>query len=258
MAKRRSLAEPESQNHDPFDADIEDLNLEDLNVDDLRVEEAPDDALEMPVPPEDNAPTRAPLGPVQIIVGAIQVILLSAVFFALMVGLGFGVVYAGQQLGIMPTRSTGESGPTLAELPTEAAPEVVVVPTETPVPVVTADPGCPQADTWWNSQQVQSNYTYFTEQVMDAARASNNIAALTEQMRIHRDFVDNFPADACLSAAKSALLKAFDATIAVARSVNGSDQAALEQNQAAETQAYTDLADALREVGVNLAPPAAG
>ena len=195
----------------------------------------------MPVPPEDNAPTRAPLGPVQIIVGAIQVILLSAVFFALMVGLGFGVVYAGQQLGIMPTRSTGESGPTLAELPTEAAPEVVVVPTETPVPVVTADPGCPQADTWWNSQQVQSNYTYFTE-----------------QMRIHRDFVDNFPADACLSAAKSALLKAFDATIAVARSVNGSDQAALEQNQAAETQAYTDLADALREVGVNLAPPAAG
>lgn len=258
MAKRQSPAEREPRNRDPFDADIEDLNLEDLNVDDLRIDDPPDDVLDMPLQPEDSAPTRGPLGLGQVIGGAIQVLLLGALCFALMVGLGFGAVFAGQQLGLVPTRSSGVSGPTTQAAPTvepTAAPEVAV-PEVAAVPTAAPNPGCQQAETWWNSQQVQNNYVYFTEQVMDAARSSNNIAALTEQMRIHRDFVDNFPADACVTDAKAALLKAFDATIAVARAVNGSDAAALTQNQAAETQAYADLGTALRAVGVSYEPPA--
>lgn len=256
MAKRRSPAASEPQS-DPFDADIADLNLDDLNVDDLRVEDVPDEEIDLTEALADSSTTRPPLSPGQLVGGFFQVIIGGALIFALMAAIGFGVVFAGQQLGVVPTRSAGESGPTIAGAPTSAAPEVVVVPTATPLPAVTADPSCSQADAWWDSQQVQSNITYFTEQVMELARTSNNIAALTEQMRIHRDFVDNFPADLCLNEAKAALLKAFDSTIAVARAVNARDDAALALAQPAETQAYADLATILRDVGINFTPPAA-
>jgi hypothetical protein len=264
MAKRQSPADPPSpQNSDPFDADIEDLNLDDLNVDDMRVDEVPHTDIDVDVMLNERSPARAPLGAGQIIGGAVQVIFTAVLIFVVLVALAGGVVLAGQRFGVIPARGSGGTSATAIDQPTmpdSAAidqPTATPPPTATPRPEVAENPACPQAVAWWNSQQVQSNYAYFTRQVKDLARNSNNVAALTEQMRIHRDFVANFAADSCIDSAKAALLKAFDATIAVARAVNAHDDAQLAQQQPLEDQAYQELDTALQAVGVDITAPAA-
>lgn len=262
MAKRQSPVDPLPQN-DPFDADIEDLNLDDLNVDDMHVDDVPHTDIDLDsVMAEQGA--GAPLSVGQIIGGAVQVIVSAVLIFVVMVALAGGVVLAGQRVGVIPARGgTASTTTTSTESMTAgaapSAPTATPQPSATPRPEVAADPACPQAAAWWSSQQVQSNYVYFTQQVMDLARSSNNIAALTEQMRIHRDFVANTAvADPCIDNAKAALLKAFDATIAVARAVNAHDDVQVAQQQPAEDQAYQDLDTALQAVGVDITAPVSG
>jgi hypothetical protein len=129
------------------------------------------------------------------------------------------------------------------------------VPTSAPTVAPTTDASCATANDWWNSQQVKDNYQYFAAAAINDARNSDRIPALLEQMRIKRNFVDSFqlngkPLDACLNDAKAALLKGFDATIEAARAIGAKDDAALKTQQDNATQAFNDMATALRKYGV--------
>ena len=193
-----------------------------------------------------------------LILGIFQVILYAIIALAIFLAVGFGIVFAGQQLGYIPARaSTGAaaSAPTAVALaPTSAAQQPAAVPTQPP-PTATTDAGCPSAADWWNSQQVQDNYQYFSQKALNDALGSNRIPALVEQMSIRRDFVANFSLtgndDPCLDPLRADLLRGFDATINAVRVYN-SDSTGAATQQANANQAYADLFDALRALGVTV------
>ena len=193
-------------------------------------------------------------------------ILYAAIALVLFLAIGFGVVYGGRQLGVLPAQATTGSGgatpqPSSASVaqiaPTE---QPVIVPTQVPpTPTATPDPGCPSAAAWWNNSQIQSFYMYFTQQALNDARGSSRISWLAEQMQIWRDIVDKFRMngsedDPCLDPLRADLVRAFDATISAARVINTDDAAAAQQMAAAD-QAYADLFDALRTFGVTVNEP---
>lgn len=251
MAKRRSSGET-----DPFDLPLDD-NL-DVDVNDLRIEDTGDVSDELLTAVEPPA-TTPPLTVGGAIGGTLQVILIAVIVVLVVVVIGFGLIFGGQRLGILPTRANATlSISSLSNLlPSQLAPQQTsapeIVATSTPaLPTLTPDLTCASATTWWNSQQISDNYAYFSTQAVNDARDSARLAALLEQMRIRRDFVANFPADPCVSEARDALLRAFDATIETARIVSNGDQAAFNQKQAAQAQAFATLTAALWAVNVNL------
>ena len=270
MAKRPTSEEPDPFG-DPFDEPFDDP-LE-ANIDDLRFDEVEDIDLD-----DDQGLTpRAPLSVGQVIGGFLQVIVFAIIALAIFLAIGFGVIFAGQQVGIVVTHpASGSSSVSLAPTaaPTNApAAQPSVQPTAaqangapTPpsaatavasVPTATTDTGCTSAAAWWNSQTIQSNYQYFTAQVLGDVRAGQQpLSALVEQMGIHRSFVQNYQPDnqppaPCLSDALNALLSAFDATINEARVLGSSDLSTLSQQQASVEQAYAKLTAALWAVNVN-------
>ena len=270
MAKR---PEDDIDPFDDFGSEIDDSDIDSLRItdsDDDIFDDIPDvdmdadidgDALTSPKQ-ADVFTARPTIG--QIIGGVIQVIVFAALFLVIFLGIGFGAVFGGQKVGLVPTRAPGGSGPLLALLPTagpasesgDSATSAPNAPTATPVPPTsTPDASCASANDWWNSQQVQSNYQYFAAAAINDARNSDRIPALLEQMRIKRNFVDSVqlngkPLDPCLNDAKAALLKGFDATIEAARAIGAKDSDALAAQQANATQAFNDMATALRKYGV--------
>ncbi len=281
MARRQS-----SEEFDPFDDDLFGGDLESVDLDALRlevdnlsfedeIEDGEDEADSEPRPSRGrglgrrggsnrppkprSARTGTPIRIGALIVGLFQVIVYAVIALALFLAIGFGIVYAGQQLGYIPKRastSAAVSAPNVsAAAPTSAAQQPGAVPTQPPPPTATPDLGCPSAAVWWNSQQVQDNYQYFSQKALDDARGSNRIPALVEQMNIRRDFVDNFRLasgdDPCLAPLRADLLRGFDATISAVRIINTDSTSAAEQ-QANADKAYTDLFDALRALGVTV------
>ncbi|MEO8394661.1 MAG: hypothetical protein ABI700_16825, partial [Chloroflexota bacterium] len=246
-----------SDTDDPFDTEIDDSDME----------------VETPKRPNQPGAYRPRPTVGQIIVGVIQVIVFSAIFLAIFLAVGFGAVFGGQKVGLVPTRAPGGSGPLIALLPTAGpaqpqnngdSPTAAPQNAPTAAPVATTDASCASASDWWNSQQVQSNYQYFAGTAINDARGSDKIPALLEAMRIKRNFVDSFqlngkPLDVCLTDAKAALIKGFDATIEAARAIGAKDDAALTTQQANASQAFQDMALALRKYGVvaTLVTPAA-
>ncbi len=278
MARRQS-----SEEFDPFDENLFGSDLESVDLDALRLEVDNltfEDEDEAPAaeprpsrgrglgrrggsgrPPKPrSARTGTPIRIGSLIVGLFQVIVYAVVALALFLAIGFGIVYAGQQLGYIPKRastSAAAGAPTaVAAVPTSAAQQPVVVPTQPPPPTATSDPGCPSAADWWNDSQIQNAYVYFSQQALDDARGTNRMAALIEQMNIRRNFVASYqmngkPNDPCLDPLRADLLRGFDATISAARIVNTDSTSAAEQ-QANADQAYADLFDALRALGVTV------
>ncbi len=276
------MAKRPSDDFDPFDEPF-DNEIDDSDIDSLRLSdtddpfdaEIDDSDMEVDAPKRPDQPgayrPRPTIG--QTIGGVIQVIFFSVIFLAIFLALGFGAVFGGQKVGLVPTRAPGGSGPLMALLPTAGpaqpqnngnAPTVAPQDAPTATPVATTDASCASANEWWDSQQVQNNYQYFTAAAINEARNSDRISALLEQMRIKRNFVESFqlngkPLDACLNDAKTALLKGFDATIEAARAIGAKDDSALTTQQANARQAFQDMALALRKYGVvvTLATPAA-
>ncbi len=242
MAKRAEI--------DPFD-DPFDASIEDMDVGDLRLDDVDDDAME----PLVESSATPPLSVGGAIVGFIQVILIALIVLAVFLALAFGAVVGAQRLNLLPTHAVGYSAPLVSAAPTQppaGAPSNPQPNVPPGVPTATPDLGCSNAASWWNSQPIQSNYQYFTQQVLNDVRGGGQSpSALLEQMNIHRSYVANLPADPCLSDAVSALLHGFDATIDVARAINAGDPAALAQKQAASDQAYGKLTAALWAVSVN-------
>jgi hypothetical protein len=266
---------------DPFDNEIDDSDIENLRIpdtddpfDDIDDTDIPIDDEETPKRPKESTGYRPRPTVGQMIVGAIQVIVFAAIFLAIFLALGFGAVFGGQKVGLVPTRAPGGTGPLIALLPTAgaaqpqnsgnqptAAPQGA--PTTVPTPVATTDTSCSKAADWWNDPQVQSAYQYFAGQALNDTRSSDKVPALLVQMKIRRDFVANYqpngkPLDACLNDAQAALLKGFDATIEAARAIGAKDATALATQQDNATKAYQDLAAALGKFGVsvNLTPVA--
>jgi hypothetical protein len=248
MARRPSTQNPPDPFDDEFD-DLPDSKVESSRMDPL-MEDVDYDALTEPVGLSDSV-TREPVGVGQIIGGALQVIVQAVIVLVVFLAIGFGVVFAGQRIGIVPMRAAtvANVSPEVSVLPTLAVAEAPVI-----VPTATLSPGeilnCPGAATWWNSQQVQDSYTYFTTTAMEEARASNRIPALMENMRIRRNFVANTPMDACAEEVRVALLRAFDATIEAARAIGASDEAALFTQLDNVNAAYADMQGALARVGI--------
>jgi hypothetical protein len=211
---------------------------------------------------------RATVSGGQIIIGFVQVILMAALALALFLAIAFVIMFGAQRLGLIPQRGA-ESATSAAALPTQAAsiatsaPEAAAVPTDIPAPLASATPDttCPTAPAWWNSQQIQDNYVYFTQRALEEARTTDRISALLEQMRIRRNFVENFGAAPCLAEAQSALLRGFDSTIEAARALNAGNTLALKEQQATASSAYAALTVELWAFGANadpLAPPILG
>jgi len=211
---------------------------------------------------------RAPVSVGQIIGGLIQVILTAALALVLFLAIAFVIIFGAQRLGVIPQRGAESAAPAAA-LPTQAAaaattaPEVAAVPTDIPAPLASATPDttCPTAPAWWNSQQIQDNYVYFTQRALEEARTTDRIGALLEQMRIRRNFVQNFGAAPCLSAAQAALLQGFDATIESARALNAGNTLAYKEQQNIASSAFAALTVELWAFGANadpLAPPILG
>lgn len=253
MAKRPASGESDPFDL-PFDDDIGDL---DVSIDDLRIEDTSDldDSLLTSV----EAPSvRQPLTVGGVIGGTLQIILIALLGVLLVLVIGFGLIFGGQQLGIVPTRANATlSISSLSNLlpsqfaPATALPEVIA--TASPaLPTLTPDLTCQGGVTWWNSQQISDNYAYFTTQAVSEASDPARQAAVLEQMRIRREFVANFPADPCVSEARDALLRGIDATIGTARVATSGDQAALNDKQAAQVEAFATLTAALWAVNVNV------
>ncbi|MEP7290128.1 MAG: hypothetical protein ABI835_00040 [Chloroflexota bacterium] len=266
MVKRQSSDPPDPFDDELFDDPLENpldrLKLDDLQLDEIEEEDDPERA--------QWRSTGTSLSVGQIVGGAVQVILMAVVALAIFLAIGFGVIFAGQRLGVVAARALPGAATSVASVPTQApaalptsAPQTAAEPTTPPaaLPSATPDSGCPTAPAWWNSQQIRDNYVYFTQQALDEARGSERIAALLEQMRIRRNFVSNFGTAPCLSGALDALLRGFDATIESARALNSNDQGALAQQQATASSAFAELTVALWTVSANAdpaAPPALG
>ena len=279
------MAKQPSDELDPFD-DPFDSEIDDADIDSLRITNTDDDddPFDNEVDESDldvdgdkarrakqatGARPRPTIG--QIIIGVLQVIVIGVIALAIFLGVSFGAVFGGQRLGLVPTRAPGGSGPLIALIPTiaptqseteiqQVAAATQNAPTLTPIPpTATPDPTCSTANDWWNSQQVQSNYQYFTAQALNDVRAgAQPNSALLEQMRIHRNFVANFPVDPCLNDAQAALLRAFDATIEAGRAYGAKDAEGFATQQDNATKAYDDMAADLRKFGVTVtlsAPP---
>lgn len=263
MAKRLSSDLPDPfENDDLFDdpldaplSDLDSLKIDDID-EDLR---DPESAKWQP----DKA--RAPRSVGRIIGSIFQIILMAAGALVLFLGIAFLLVYGGQQLGILPARAV-PGATQIAALPTQAAAQPPTSAPETTsgdttavpevLPTSTPSGDCPTAPAWWNSQQIQDNYTYFTQQALEEARTTTNISALAEQMRIRRSFVANYQAFDCVSIARDPLLRAFDATIDAARALNANDSAAFAQQQANVNTALTELTVALWALSANADPTA--
>ncbi len=279
MARRQSSEEFDPFDEDLFGGDLETVDLDALRleVDNLAFDEEEDEAPDRePRPsrmsdlrrrasagrsskPRSNR-TRPPIRIVPLILGFFQVILYAIIALALFLAVGFGIVFAGQQLGYIPARAstsaTAASAPTaVALVPTSAAQQPAAAPTQPAPPTATTDAGCPSAANWWNSQQVKDNYQYFSQKALADALGSDRIPALVEQMSIRRDFVANFSLtgsdDPCLDPLRADLLRGFDATINAVRVYNTDSTGAATQ-QANADQAYADLFDALRTLGVTV------
>ncbi len=284
------MARRQSDEFDPFDDELFGRDLELVDLDALRLEVDDrafddDEEIDEQLDPEPrpsrgrrfgrgggsrppkprSTSTRTPLRIGSLILGFFQVIVYAVVALALFLGIGFGIVYAGQQLGYIPKRAASaatSSTPTaVAIVPTEAAQQPVAAPTQPPPPTATPDLGCPDAAAWWNDAQIQNAYTYFTQQALEDALGSSRIPALITQMTIRRDFVANYqmggdPDSPCLDPLRADLLRGFDATISAARIINTDSTSANEQ-QANADKAYADLFDALRALGVTVAEAAA-
>lgn len=243
---------------DPLDQPLD--QIADIKLDEIEDEVDPERA--------QWKSNRAPVSFGQIILGFIQVILTAALALALFLAIAFIVVFGGQRLGLIPQRGA-ESTISAAALPTQpaavatSAPEAAAVPTDIPAPLASATPDttCPTAPAWWNSQQIQDNYVYFTQRALEEARTTDRIGALLEQMRIRRNFVENFGAAPCLAEAQIVLLRGFDATIESARALNAGNALVLKEQQAAASNAYAALTVELWAFGANadpLAPPILG
>ena len=250
MAKRPASGESDPFDL-PFDDDIGDL---DVSIDDLRVEDTGDldDSLLASV---ETPSVRPPLTVGSVIGGTVQVVLIVVLAVLIVLALGFGVIFGGQQLGLVPTRANATLS-IVNLLPSQLAPATTApeaIATVTPaLPTLTPDLTCAGGATWWNSQQISDNYEYFTIQAVNDASDPARQAAVLEQMRIRRDFVANFPADSCVSEAHDALLRGIDATIELARIATSGDQAAINEKQAAQVQAFATLTAALWAVNVNI------
>lgn len=264
MAKRLASDLP-----DPFDSDDlfdDPLDTPLTDLDDLKIDDIEEDIADPEKAQWRPGAARAPFSVGQMIGGTFQVILLAVVALAAFLGIAFALVFAGQRLGIVPARPIPGATqvsvlPTQAAQQATAAPEAAATTAPAALPSSTPDTGCPTAPAWWNSQQIQDNYTYFTRQALEEARTTNNIAALLEQMRIRRSFVANYQAFDCVSVARDPLLRGFDATIESARALNGGDTAAFEQQQTTLNAALAELTVALWTLGANAdpnAPPALG
>lgn len=253
MAKR-----PSSDNVDPFDLnDDADLNNLDVDINDLRIEDSGDLDAELLEAVEAPA-TRPPLTIMDVLSGTIKVVLIALLVIVIFLAVGFGAIFGGQQLGLVPTRPNATlSIASLSNLlPSQIAPlagATQSAATSVPaLPTLTPDLACAGATTWWNSQQISDNYTYFSVQALTDASDPARTAAVLEQMRIRRDFVANFPADPCVSSARDAMLRAMDATIEAARAAGAGDQAALRQKRTAQEQTFAVLTAALWAVNVDL------
>lgn len=280
MAKRPS--EENDPFDDPFDNEIDDSDIDSLRITNINDDDDPFDSdiddsdldVDAPKRPKQASAGRSRPTIGQIIVGAIQVIVIAVIALAIFLGLSFGAVFGGQRLGLVPTRAPGGSGPLIALIPTAAptqspseAQQASAAPQNAPtappaVPTATPDASCAKAADWWQSQQVQSNYQYFTAQALNDVRAGKfTTSAILEQMNIHRGIVANYPIDPCLKDAQAALLGAFDATIEAGRAIGAKDDAALATQQANASKAYDDMAADLRKFGVTVtlaAPPTPG
>lgn len=263
MAKRLSSDLPDPfENDDLFDDPL-DAPLTDL--DSLKIDDIDEDLSDPESAKWQPEKARAPRSVGRIIGNIFQVIFMAAGALVLFLGIAFLLVYGGQQLGILPARAV-PGATQIAALPTQAAAQPPTAAPEnasgstTAVPEVlpTSTPSgdCPTAPAWWNSQPIQDNYSYFTQQALEDARTATNISALAEQMRIRRSFVANYQAFDCVSLARDPLLRAFDATIDAARALNTNDTAAFTQQQANINTALTDLTIALWALGANADPNA--
>ncbi|MCC6803285.1 MAG: hypothetical protein IT319_10395 [Anaerolineae bacterium] len=253
MAKR-----PASGESDPFDLPLDD-DIGNLDVDindlrDLRIEDS-GDLDESLLSAVETPSVRQPLTIGGVIGGTLQIILIAVLGVLIVLALGFGVIFGGQQLGLVPTRANATLS--IANLlpsqlaPATTAPESIA--TTTPaLPTLTPDLTCAGGVTWWNSQQISDNYAYFTTQAVNDASDPARQAAVLEQMRIRREFVANFPADSCVTEARDALLRGIDATIEVARVATSGDQAALNEKQAAQVEAFAALTAALWGLNINI------
>jgi len=272
------MAKRPSDDIDPFD-DL-DNEIDDADIDSLRIPDTGDDPFDdlddiddEAIALDEDAPKRprqasgyqARPTPGQIIVGAIQVIVFALIFLVIFLALGFGAVFGGQKVGLVPTRAPGGSGMLINLLPTAgAAPsqnngsQPTTAPTSAPTaPTATPDASCAKAADWWNSQQIQSTYQYFAGQALNDARAGKfTSSAILEQMNIHRGIAANYPIDPCLKDAQAALLKGFDATVEAARAIGAKDATTAATQQDNATAAFNEMAADLGKFGisVNLTP----
>jgi hypothetical protein len=250
MARRQS-----SENFpDPFDDEFQDLDsskVEKSPLDDSKFEDVNYDDLVEPVGLSGGEVTREPVGAGQIVGGALQVIVQAIILLVVFLAIGFGVVFAGQRIGIAPSRA-----PSVSILAPEVGAVATTAATGVPAPTATATlaPGeiidCPTAATWWNSQQVQDNFTYFTQTALNEARSANFVSGVVNNMGIRRSFIANFPAEPCVVESRDALLHAFDATIAATNAIGRNDQADIATQMDNVNAAYDELELALARVGV--------
>ncbi len=270
MAKR-----PANKTPDPFDDDaFDDEEIDASDIDNLRLsaEDLDDSGVEAVLASEGDpdrvlGQIREPLTAGRLIVGAIKVIVIAVIALVIFAALAFGAVFGGQKIGLVPTREA-TSALLTSLLPTSAPPATATPVPPTAAPAQAAQPnaptnapaaggqatasGCASAAAWWSSQQIQSNYQYFTQQALNDARSGTQpLSAVLNQMGIHSSFVANVPHDPCVNDALNALTHDFDAITDVARVVGSSDQSSLEQKQAAADQAAAALTVALWSVGVS-------
>ncbi len=274
MAKRPATNTPDPFDDDPFDDEIDNGDIDESDIDSLRLsaEDLDDSGVEAVLASEadpDRVPgqTREPLTAGGIIVGTIKVLVIAVIALVIFIALAFGAVFGGQKIGLVPTREA-TSALLTSLLPTPAPPATATPIPPTAAPTQAAQPnaptaalaaggqsaasGCPSAATWWNSQPIQNNYQYFTQQALSDARSGTQpLAAVLNQMGIHSSFVANVPHDPCVNDALTALTNDFNAITDVARVVGSSDQSALPQKQAAADQAAAALTVALWSVGVS-------
>lgn len=254
MARR-----PSSESYpDPFDDEFQDLDdskVEKGRLEETKLEDVDYDALEEPAGLSGEV-TREPVTAGQIIGGALQVIVQAALVLVVFLAIGFGVVFAGQRIGLVPSRAPSVSNAPVISF----APTVVV---NTPVPAPTATPtlapgeiiNCPSAVTWWNSQQVQDNFTYFTQTALSEARSANFVNGLVNNLSIRRSFIANVPTEPCMTESRDILLRAFDATVAAINAIGRDDQADLDTQLVNVNAAYEELRQALAKVGVTVEMP---
>jgi hypothetical protein len=190
-------------------------------------------------------------GIVRVIGGFFQVLSTIIIAVPVFVVLGVAITLGGRAAGVLPTPPvpTLASRIEVASAPTAAPDSAALDPNTEAVgtPVPTTDPGCAQAQSWWDSQR--DNYQYFVERFGSRYTLVPvaELQPVLDEMTRRRAATTASTNEPCLTEARDGLVAGMGTVIAAYTLLNAGDSSSLETYRNNAETAFTTALTGLWE-----------